>query len=163
MARWKLTAGHYLIVEGTEWEYKEVNRVTGKEIRVRIPVPLFLNPADPGDWTNRINKDEGDIIVSDGNNAAPTDIIFKGDPTPDMVPLDAEAEEISARFAGQWTHPIEGLPSHSQSLIDGMQARMAEAQTPASQPEIAEALSAIAAVMKQNSEILEKLTSTRRV
>ena len=31
MARWRLTDAHYLAVEGTEWEYKEQNRETGRQ------------------------------------------------------------------------------------------------------------------------------------
>ena len=44
MARWKLMTAHYLNVAGTKWEYQEVSRVTGKQIRMQLPVPMYLDP-----------------------------------------------------------------------------------------------------------------------
>src|SRR6266705_2613092 len=106
MARWRLLTGHYLNVEGTEWEYKETDRNTGKQARKVFAVPLFMDPNDPSD-----HNYPGEIIVANiADRAFARDIIFLGDPTPDMEPLDAEAEAISESLAPKWTHPIESLP-----------------------------------------------------
>ena len=129
MARWKLMGPHYLNVEGTEWEYKETDRKTGREIRKKLPVPMFLDPRDPSEcnyqWGNRDNQ-EGEIIVCWKGRGEDRDIVFHGNPTPDMVPLDAEAEEISASFTELWRYKPEVDPgTYSQSLVDRFQIEMA--------------------------------------
>ena len=53
MARWRLTAKHYLTVPGIEWEQKETNRDTGRQMTKKYPVPLFLDPDDPADQNYR--------------------------------------------------------------------------------------------------------------
>lgn len=165
MARWRLINAHYLSIAGTTWEYKEVDRSTGKQIRREFPVPLYLNPGEPSDWNYRIGRDEGEIIVSDGNGAEPRDLIFAGDPTPDMEPLDDAARKISAGFADRWKHPIESLPgSFSQSLLDGMQREIATIQSQTKTPTVegmSELLGAMTTVMKQNAELLAALSSRR--
>lgn len=103
MARWRLTAAHYLKVPGTEWEYKEVDMTSGRQARKVFPVPLHLDPNNPSDCNY-----PGDIIVKQGKGE-PRDIIFEGPPTPDMEPLDDEAEAISAKWREKWSHPIEDL------------------------------------------------------
>lgn len=125
MARWRLINAHYLNVPGTEWEYRETDRTTGKQGRKVFPVPAFLDPKDAADWNY---KELGEIIVSDGKGALPRDIIFVGPPTPDMEPLDEDAEKVSAAESHKWVHPIESLPgqSFSQSLLDGLQRQIAE-------------------------------------
>src|ERR1017187_580847 len=65
MARWRLAAPHYLNVEGTSWEYKEVDRTSGRQKRTIFPVPLHLDPDNPGDWNIVRGKDDGEIIVAD--------------------------------------------------------------------------------------------------
>lgn len=123
MARWRLTQPHYLNVPGTEWEYKEVDRTTGKQGRKVYPVPLLLSPNEPSDQNY-----PGEIIVAQGKSASPKDIIFLGEPTPDMEPLDDEAEKISAACAPKWSHPIESLPgSFSASLISNFEKQIASA------------------------------------
>src|SRR6516164_5357111 len=99
MARWKLLASHYLNVPGTEWEQRETPRETGKEVRKRYFIPRLLNIEDPGDWTEKYRNDlgqvfGGDIIVCFAGRGQPKDIVFEGLPTPDMEPLDEEAEAI---------------------------------------------------------------------
>lgn len=110
MARWKLMQPHYLNVEQIdefepiEWEYKEQDRETGRMRRKTFPVPMYI-PAES--------------FVSNGANSF-GDIVFKGDPTPDMLPIDDEAKEISGRFESHWAHAIESLPAQgdfSASLI----------------------------------------------
>lgn len=130
MARWRLTAKHYLPVAGTEYEYKETNRDTGRQVRKVFEVPLYLDPDQPSDWTDRVN---GEIIVSNGEGAERSDIIFQGNPTPDMEPLDDEAEAISAALRQKWEHPIESLPANGgmneneKAFMENMMAAFAKA------------------------------------
>jgi hypothetical protein len=113
MARWKLTADHYLNVPGTEWEYKETDRTSGRQGRKIFNVPLYL---------------EEDNIVCYGE-AKQGEYTFIGEPTPDMEPLDDEAEKISAALRPKWIHPIESLSgnNYSQSLIAAFEKQMASA------------------------------------
>lgn len=124
MARWKLMEAHYLAVPGTEWEYKETNRETGRQARKVYEVPLYLNPADPADWTDRANEM---VVVSNAYNAAhPRDIVFTGPPTPNMEPIDAEAEAISAAESKNWIHPIESLNmTYSESRLSEFEREIA--------------------------------------
>jgi hypothetical protein len=165
MARWKLTEQCYLRVPGTKWEYHEVDRVTGRPKRVQFEVPLYLNPHDSGDW-NYKNGDDGEIIVSDGNNSQPKDIIFTGPPNVGMLPIDDDAKGLTAQ---QGLTPTQGIDDLSQSesyanklivgLLDKMSTPQANTGTPAGMPEL---LSSIAAMMKQNQEILEQLVKSDR-
>jgi len=120
MARWKLTAPHYLGVPGTEWEQKETNQQTGKQARKVYKVPMYLDPKDTADCNY-----PGEIIVAHGyKKHERQDILFEnangspGDPSPDMEPLDEEAEAISAKFRKRWTNPIEDLPATGMSYAD---------------------------------------------
>jgi len=157
MARWKLTAPHYLNVPGTEFEYKEVSRETGKQAIKKFPVPLLLNPEDPGD-----NNYPGETIVchaGKGQREANqiirnTDLVFAGPPTPEMEPLDDEARKISDNLRPGWSHPIESLPgTFDQSLINRFEREMqtlSEAQTQAvTKDELAELKAQIAALTKK--------------
>lgn len=126
MARWKLTAKHYLNVPGNEWEYAEVTN-TGKQFRKRFEVPLFLDPDD-----REYQNPMGELIVAyAGPGAQSTDVIFTGLPTPDMEPLDAEAEALTAAERPKWVHPIESLPGqggdYSASLLTMLERQMGEA------------------------------------
>lgn len=51
MARWRLTDKHDLNIPRTEWEYKEIGQ-TGKQKRIGRPVPTYLDPNDPADFTH---------------------------------------------------------------------------------------------------------------
>ena len=159
MARWKLTEPHYLKVDGTKWEYSEVDRITGRPKRTQFPVPLYLNLNFEDDI--RSFGQDGDIIVSDGNNAHPKDVIFLGPPTPSMLPLDDEAREISARYANVWKTPTEDGPTYSQTLHDDLIRQLAEASVnvkaaPAAEG-MTEFMTTMAAMMKQQTEILAQL------
>lgn len=133
MARWKLMCAHYLNVPGEEWEYTEQDRTTGRPKRVKFAVPRLLDPRDPSCWTNRWgNKDneDGEIIVCHEGRGESKDIIFLGDPTPDMEPVDDEARTISAGFASRWNMPPENIAGeYSQSLIDKFQIELAERES----------------------------------
>jgi hypothetical protein len=110
MARFRLTGKHYLhTVPGTEWEQKEVDATTGRQAIRRYPVPLHLDPDNPAD-----HNYPGEIIVSTkADRAHPRDIVFKGPPTPDMEPIDEEADKLIAPLRAKWekNHPIESLPA----------------------------------------------------
>src|SRR6266404_1239640 len=122
MARWRLITGHYLNVlldgQSVEWEYKEVDRNTGKQGRKVFPVPMLMDPNDPADH----NNPDGIIVCHEGKGER-RDTVFIGDPTPDMEPYDEEAEVISASLRQKWEHPIESLPS---TMSDGESAFMAK-------------------------------------
>jgi hypothetical protein len=115
MARWRLINPHYLHVPGTEWEYKETDRSSGKQGRKIFAVPLYLDPRDNAD-----HNYPGEIIVCDKESPVyPKDILFqsarglRGEPTPEMEPLDDEAVQISRALEHKWVHPIESLPTHA--------------------------------------------------
>lgn len=117
MAIWKLLQPHYLNVEQfdefepVEYMYQEQDRESGRMRRKTWAVPMYL-PAE--------------TFVSDQANPH-NYIVFKGDPTPDMLPVDAEARKVSAQFEGKWKHAIESLPANgdfSASLIRGFEKQI---------------------------------------
>lgn len=108
--RWRLMTPHYLNVPGTEWEHNESDRSTGKAVRKLYTVPLLLDPRNPQDC----NRD-GDCIVAhaiDGARNERSDIIFLGNPTPDMEPVNDEAQVITDSLQAKWAHPIDTLPAN---------------------------------------------------
>lgn len=111
MARWRLMTPHYLNIidpdsgEPPEWVYAETDRTTGKARRKVYHVPQLLDPKDP----TQFNFGD-EIVVCQEGKGLPKDIIFFGEPTPDMEPMDEEAEVISAALQHKWTHPIDTLP-----------------------------------------------------
>jgi hypothetical protein len=169
MARWKLIEAHYLFtVDPVEWEYNETNRSTGKQVRKRFHVPRFLDPKDPGDWTNtwgnRDNQD-GEIIVCLPDKGEKGDIAFTGDPTPSMIPVDDEAIAISKSFEHQWSYKPESAEiTYSQSLVDRFEAEKSAAETATPKVEIeglSDLVAAIAAQSKMVGELIQ--SSARRV
>lgn len=124
MARWKLTQPHYLNVKdaegnGTEWEYKEVNRTTGKPVRKLYEVPRFLHTEDSSDFTH---PELGAIIVCLEGKGESRDLTFVGEPTPDMEPLDAEAKSISESLRSKWVAPMGESAMPSQGGYAGARA-----------------------------------------
>lgn len=122
MARWRLKSAHYLNVPGTEYELQETDRGSGKSVRKKFKVHLFLDPNDPADHNYPANPrigEEGSIIVSDRpSKQYPRDIVFVGPPTMEMEPLDEEAERITKKWEEKWAaHPIESLPATTQSQV----------------------------------------------
>jgi hypothetical protein len=113
MARWRLMNPHYLNIldpdtnEPTKWEYSESDRTTGKARRKAFNVPQLLDPKDP----SLCNRD-GDLVVCQEGKGQLGDIVFFGSPTPDMEPMDEEAETISESLKAKWAHPIETLPAN---------------------------------------------------
>jgi hypothetical protein len=128
MARWALKDKHYLNVPGTEWEYKETDRDTGRQRRMVLQVPLYLDPKDSADWNDRVN--EMVVVTNKFDSAHPNDHVFIGDPTPDMEPLDDEANNITQSFIdrGAWIHPIDSLNmTYSQSILSGLEQQIVQA------------------------------------
>ncbi len=160
MARWKLMNPHYLNVENEEWEYQEVDRTSGRPIRKKFAVPRLLDPKDPSCWTvrwGRQDDEQGEIIVCWQGKGEDKDIVFFGDPTPDMTPVDDEAEAISASFAEHWRYKPEGTGDYSQSLVDRFQSEMAEVQTkPAEVAGLSELTQAIGKLVEQNQAMIER-------
>lgn len=112
MARWLLKQDHYLNVPGTQWEYEETSRESGKRKREVLPVPLLIELKDP-DFQNA----DGDVIVcyegtGEREGRPRGDIVFVGQPTPDMEPLDDEAQAITDSLRPRWEHPIDTLPAN---------------------------------------------------
>jgi hypothetical protein len=127
-------------------------------------VPKHLDPRIEDDWNVRINGMDGEIHVCYEGKGLPTDIVFEGNPTPGMLPLDEEARDISAQFS--WT-PTEGIDEESQRksfyarLSDTMINQLTDlkattAMTPQTQG-LDKLLEAMAALMAQNQQILTML------
>ena len=110
-ARWRLTQKHYLNTVNPDgehesiWERRETDERTKKMRRKVYNVPTFLDPDD----STCFNEGTLVIVSNEFDPAHPMDVIFSGDPTPDMEPLNAEAEAISAKHREEWAHPIENL------------------------------------------------------
>jgi len=159
--------GHYLLTDPpTEIEFKETDRNTGRQARVVRTVPRHLDPKDPGD-----HNYPGEIIVSNGENAQARDIIFLGEPTVDMEPVDEEARQItkSMEAAGKWTRPAEGQ-DFGESLIKNFMEKLDRvAIQPVSTSGIdpkafADLQAQVAALVAQNAALQAKIaeTPTRR-
>lgn len=119
MARWRLMQPHYLNVPDTEWEYKEVNRTSGKPQRKVYQVPRMLHPDDSGDYTHP--ELQAIIVCYEGKGEA-RDLTFFGEPTPDMEPLDAEAQAISDSCRGKWVAPMGADAFPAQGGYGGARA-----------------------------------------
>lgn len=165
MARWRLTAAHYLNVPGTEWEYKETDQNTGKQARRVFTVPALLNPNDPSDCNY-----PGEIIVAWKDKGQGRDIIFIGEPTPDMEPLDDEASAVSNKLRPKWVHPVESLSGNgfSGDLIAMLEKQMTLAlknqptnvsAAGVSQEDFAKLQAQVAALMAQNAALAEQLVA----
>lgn len=104
--RWQLMQPHHLNVPGTEWEYTETSR-DGKPIRHKFNVPALLDPRDPADHNYR---DVGIIVAHAPSDEGPKDIIFVGEPTPDMMPLNDEARAITKQLEPKWLKTVADIP-----------------------------------------------------
>lgn len=166
--RWKLTEPHYLNVPGTKWEFTIQNRVTGKPQRKVFDVPLYLNPEDEGDWNIRDGFD-GYIAVCHEGKGNPSDIIFIGNPTPGMLPLDDEARELTAKFAWkptQGTDEESKMASFSNQILNGLIDKMSDAQvaasTPAAIPGLDQLIAVMTQMMAQQGELIARLSQPIR-
>jgi hypothetical protein len=110
--QWRLKSPHYLNVPGTHWEQNETNRSTGKAARTVHSVGLLLNPDDPSDCDRN-----GEIIVYtaiEGLRAPKFGHQFIGEPTPEMEPINDEAEAISASLQKKWDRPFDTFQTSSE-------------------------------------------------
>ncbi len=110
MARWKLTAKHYLHAlqygQPSEWQREEINVQSGRAFRKTYPVPMFIDPDDP----HCINRHLGYCVIATEGSDQPGDLIVSNfKPTPDMEPLDEEARQLSEAERPHWINPIDGL------------------------------------------------------
>jgi hypothetical protein len=161
MARWKLMVPHYLTVEGIEWEITETDRATQKQVKRRMKVPRYVDPKDPSDWTSIWGANDGrdgEVIVCMPGKGEPRDIVFHGDPTPDMIPVDDEAMAISQSFAEQWQYKPDMPMDHSQSLINRFEAELEAIERkkaePVAVPGLSELADAIKALVSQNQAVI---------
>lgn len=168
--RWKLVTPHYLNVPGEVWEYIETDRKTGRPMRNKYTVPKLLHPDDPTAWTSQWGtrgNEEGEIIVCHEGKGEPTDQVFIGDPTPDMIPIDDEAKALSKTFEDRWKYkPETAHLTFSQSMIDKFQAEQAMlAVKSSSSDDITKLTNAIGELVKINQVALEKASdnTARRV
>lgn len=125
MARWRLTAAHYLNVPGTKYRYEETDRDTGETSVTEFPVPRLLDPKDPPAQSRRLSG--GEIIVCYGAPTVRGDFQFEGPPTPDMDPLDDEAQAISDEHRPNWVHPIDNMPEGMEfgaAILKGLEAQI---------------------------------------
>ncbi len=165
MARWRLTASHYLLVrdwngQDIEWEYKEQTN-EGRMIRKMYPVPLLLDIDDP----SMRNSPDGIVVCDGGQDAQPKDFVFHGEPTPDMEPLNDEARMISDICRPKWQHPIESLPgNYAESLIDQFQKQMTEFKpSPAvSKDDFALLQQQVKELSEQNAMLIKQIKSEKR-
>jgi len=74
---------------------------------------MHLDPRVADDWNFKYpnNEMDGEIRVCWEGKGMPDDIVFEGDPTPGMLPIDDEAKTITAKF--NWT-PTQGIDEESQ-------------------------------------------------
>lgn len=167
MARWKLSTPHYINVPGTEWEYQEADRITGRQKRTKFAVPQLLDPRDPGCWTHRWGPqgaEDGEIVVCYEGRGEPKDCVFTGDPSPDMIPVDDEAKAISAKFEKKWNfNPATDEPaSFATTMIDRFQSELDEVKAKADAAQasgMGDLLATMNAMMKQNAELIAALAN----
>lgn len=168
MARWQLTEPHYLNVPGTFWEQVVTDRITQRPVRKQFPVPLFLDPRIETDWTwkDPYNPMDGKIFVCHASKGEARDIIFEGDPTPGMLPVDDEAKAISAKF--DWL-PTERVSdgynpddtTHQAKILAGLTKQLAEAVTNGQQQTapagFEKFMESMAAMMQQQTQFMAML------
>lgn len=170
MARWKVTAKHYLYAEQwgqpTEWERQETNQATGRLFRKAYKVPLFIDPDDPFCQ----NKLEGGLcIVARQESARPGDIVFFGPPTPDMEPMDDEARAETNAEKHKWVNPIDSLAPEigqefGQQLLAALQSKVNEAQAPVSLKNVPNSdIEELKAIVAKQQEMINKLMSQPKV
>jgi hypothetical protein len=160
MPRWRLTQKHYLKVPGTEYEYREQVNGSSRAIKRVFPVPLYLDPEDPADCNY-----PGEIIVAQGKDAQPKDIIFEGAPTPDMAPLDPEAQAITDEYMSRWGKSAENMGD--EGYTGGLLAQLTEtlqAFNASSKPSSAVDDDRFNRLMEMNMALIAKLDTqpTRR-
>lgn len=164
MARWRLQAAHYLACPGTEWEYKETDQASGRQARKIYSVPRYLNPNDVGEcnYPRGIEDyEEPCIVVCYEGKGKPKDIVFMGEPTPDMAPLDDEAIAISDSLRHKWKHPMENDQIYSQSLLSSLEKEVAALAAGQARPASSPSAEEFATLQAQVKELNAKLAARR--
>lgn len=170
MARWRLSTSHYLTVEGNEWEYNETDRASGKQLRKRLPVPMLLEINDPNCWNVTYRNPRGEVINGEIIVAYRTgtelsdDIIFTGTPTPDMIPLDDEAKDISASYEKTWKAAPDEEMSYGQKIVERNLDAMAEAKSKEQTVKIeglSEIMTTMTEMMKMNQAMMANLIAAQ--
>jgi hypothetical protein len=156
MARFRLLQPHYLNVPDNFWEQKETDEY-GQQRRHLYPVPRLLDPkeADPRRFPNGI------IVTTKAAKEFPGDIEFSGPPSPEMEPLDAEAEALVEEYRHLWKHPIDTLPAQGGMSMNeqleeffGRQAQAVAKQAPAQAPASDDRLASLEAQIAELKELL---------
>lgn len=165
MARWRCDEPHYiracpidLLDEGVTWEYKETDRVTGRERRKRFPVPYYC--------------ERGSVVCRPGSEKDVSDLIYEGPPTHAMTPLDKEAEQITDELRPTWRNAMidAGQEFSNASMLESLAKQLAQAMNangplPQASPqtaagvgrdEFAELQKQVAALMARNAELEAK-------
>jgi hypothetical protein len=110
---------------------------------------------------------QGEIVVCHEGKGEKRDIVFYGDPTPDMSPLDDEARAISASFEDKWRYkPDTAEVSYSQSMIDSFKHEQEEIASRPQQVEIAglqELVAMMGQMMVANQELVKTALNQRRL
>lgn len=140
MARWRLLEAHYIHVKKrgkpVEWEYETTDRITGEIDRERFVVPRYCDIDD-------IVCYAGSEQNSDNGRLGP--LVFEGEPTPAMFPLDDEARTISESLAAKWKHPVDSLPGQgfADNLLASLEKSIAAiaSKVPATTPAVVEGVS----------------------
>ena len=166
MARWRLLEPHYLLTDPpNKWEYIETDRTTGRQIRKQYEVPTYFHHEIEADWTDKV---AGGVFISNGNGAHPTDIIFKGEPTPGMLALDDEAKAISGKYTKTWSlmdkmYDVNSPGDYGTQLADHFAQQQDKVNMQMSQLAESNArgfndfMKTMTAMMAQNQKILEML------
>ena len=168
MARWKLTAKHYLQAlqfgQPSEWQREEINVQTGRAFRKTYPVPMYIDPDDP----YCINRNVGYCVIATEGSNQPGDLIVSNfKPTPDMEPLDEEARAMSEAERPHWVNPIDGLSptmgeDFANQLLAALQQQMNKtALTPgqaANSAEVSNLSALVAAQQRQIDQLLSALS-----
>jgi hypothetical protein len=168
MARWKLTAKHYLQAlqfgQPSEWQREEINVQTGRAFRKTYPVPMFIDPDDPF----CINRHVGYCVVATEGSDQPGDLIVSNfKPTPDMEPLDDEARQLSEAERPNWINPIDGLSpmmgeDFANQLLAALQQQMNKTSISPGQAgvnsEVSNLSTLVAAQQRQIDQLLAALS-----
>lgn len=166
MARWKVTAKHYIHAEQygqpTEWERQETNQQTGRMFRKTYKVPMFIDPEDP----LCLNRFEGICVVARRGTEKPGDIVFEGPPTIDMEPLDEEAEKETEAERHKWIDPVNSLPltigeEAGKAILQGLEQQVASIGLSGMNASLRDRpnpeIEALKAMVAQQQEMLAKL------
>lgn len=165
MARWQLTEAHYLNVPDNLWEQQITDRSSGRPIRKQFKVPLHLDPNIESDWNHqeRIGNNiiDGRIVVCHAGKGDPKDIIFSGDPTPGMLPLDDEARELSSKLTVPFTTGLDPVAQangwQQQLLVELSDMKQAVATAGPHIPGFAEFMKTMTEIMATQTGLLARL------